>query len=117
MSIVQNRKSLWSYDRIEKIASSAVALLANIQFSGASGPYELSLRLGISDLKAWGAGSFFLIDHNGKGLITIDDQLADLLHPLPIPVEMTGKDSISISFYNGSAAPVNAASVMRLDKS
>jgi len=115
MPTVQNRHSLWNYERAPQVAVAATALLNNVQFSGASGPHELSLRLGISDMAAWGAGSFFLIEHNGKELLTIDDQLADLLRPVSIPLELTGKDSIAISFFNASTGPVDASAVIRVD--
>ena len=115
MPLIKNRKSVWSYERNASVAAASIAVLNDFDFSGLSGPHELSLRLGISDIAAWGGGSFFIIEHNGRDMLTIDDQLADLLRPISIPVELTGKDHITVGFYNGSTAAVEASSVARVD--
>lgn len=115
MPILQNRKTLWSYERNANVASGGTVVLNNFQFSGKAGAHELSLRFGLSDVTAWGAGSFFLILHNGRELLQVDDQLADLLRPVSIPVELTGKDTLTISFYNGSGAAIEVSAVVRVD--
>jgi len=116
MPVIQNRKSYWSYERNNAVASMTSSLLNMFEISSVTGPHELSVRLGISDKTAWSSGSFFLIRHNGRDLLTIDDQMADLLMPVSIPVELTGKDDFSVSFYNGTLNTVEAASIIRVDK-
>jgi len=72
------------------------------------------LKLGISDVTAWGTGSYFTIVHNGREWGKIEDQIADLLNQQFIALDLAENDRLEIHAYNATAGALDFAAVVTI---
>ncbi len=75
--------------------------------------FGMYVKLGVGDLTAWGNGAYFKLSLNGMVLVTIKDQLADLINPQWFTEEFQEGDKLSVEVYNPNTTNVDFAVVVQ----
>ncbi len=112
--VISNRHGSLSYGTAASVSAGATVTLCDFSAPEGADILGISLGLGISDVTAWNACVFTLY-RNGAKVLTIADQISDLLRPEFIPLEVKAKDKLRLDFSNGFTGNLDAAALLRIE--
>jgi len=103
-----------SYATAAALAIGSVTTLSSFRAPENVNIKGLEFGATLSNQSAWGQGIFFEIVVNNTVLMTVYDEIGDLLRPSFLQLPINNKDLIELRFYNQSLAALDVASMCKV---
>jgi len=113
--VMQNLNAVAAYGSGVNVPIGGRVTICEFDVPAAPIPYGLSVGFGLSNVAAWGSGAGFVINIDGRDVVTFTDQISDLLRPEFLPIELHGKQTVRIECENNTAAIIMAAVFARVE--
>jgi len=114
-TVLNNGAHVFAYGKEASVAPGAQVKVCEFYAPSVQRIAGLTLGMGISDVSAWGIGAQFELHINGRQVLIITDQIADLLRPEFMPIEINGKSNVELYFKNGTVNALDVAATVRVE--